>query len=41
MSEAALAALRAECDALIARCAASRREAANFAARLRRTPRGV
>ena len=38
MSEAAMAAQRAEGAALNARCAASPREAANFAARLRRTP---
>ena len=39
MSAAATAALRAENAALNARCAANPREAANFAARLRRTPR--
>jgi len=39
MSEAALAALRAEWAARNARCAASPREAANFAALLRRTSR--
>ena len=38
MSEAATAALRAENAALNARCAANPREAANFAARLRRIP---
>ena len=38
MSEAALAALRAENTALNARCAANPREAANYAALLRRTP---
>ena len=38
MSEAVIAAERAECAALNARCAASRREAALFAAKLRRTP---
>ena len=39
MDEAAEAALRAEYAALNARCAASPREAANYAALLRRTPR--
>ena len=39
MSEAAMAALRAEDAALNACCAASPREAANYAALLRRTPR--
>ena len=38
MSEAAMAAQDAEDAALNARCAASPREAANFAAQLRRTP---
>jgi len=38
MSEAVIAAERAECAVLNARCAASRREAALFAAKLRRTP---
>jgi len=41
MSEAATAALRAEDAALNARCAASPREAANYAALLRRTPRAA
>ena len=39
MSEAAEAAQNAEIAALNARCAANPREAANFAALLRRTPR--
>jgi hypothetical protein len=38
MSEAAEAAQRAEYAALNARCAANPREAANYAALLRRTP---
>ena len=41
MSDAALAAQDAEFATLNARCATNPREAANFAARLRRTPRDM